>query len=145
MKDIMKIYNRVWNELNDIGLAPNRKEIMTVKVNPRLTTTYGRCIKIWCTYYIELNPSLLADDVPTDFPARNCMCHELLHVKTECTGHRGRWARAARRASTLLEYDIHTRANYDSYGVRIPERKINYVIRCKKCGQIVGRARIEGM
>lgn len=112
---------------------PTRNVVRTF-VNPRLTSTWGRCRSLGGSRFeIEISKRLMTDGA--DEGLLNTMLHELLHTCEGCMNHGGLWKEYASRLNGI-GYNIQTRDTAEAKGV--PETACNYKYRvtCKECGAV---------
>lgn len=71
--------------------------VTSIKENPRLTSTWGRCRRLTqYTYEVEISSRLLADEVSHE-ALMNTMLHELIHTCKGCMNHGELFKRYAAR------------------------------------------------
>ncbi len=135
----------VSQELIEIDI-PISKNIKEIKVNSRVKRRLGGCMiekKPLCapTYTIEISKHALdcsEDDI------KRIIAHELLHTCPGCFDHGKKWQTYGALVEKQLGYEIRRTIDYKEIGIPEPGgmEKINYVIKCKNCGQEYRRKRM---
>lgn len=110
--------------------------VKSIKENPRLSSTWGRCRKATQhTYEIEIRSRLLADDVPHKV-LMNTMLHELIHTCKNCMNHGEVFKRYAKRLNDI-GYDVQTYVTQAEHKAVYDEPKpFKYMVVCEDCGKI---------
>ena len=144
MKDLTKLYHECLADAHIVGLDISTN-ILRVSVNNRLSRALGRCKAArgigGCTYEIEIQPCMLADDVD-DATTKNTIMHELIHTCRGCMNHGHEFQCRAMLVNRKLGYNIQTTAtvaSLEAAGVQLKRKECHYAIMCKKCGAEVER------
>ena len=115
------------------------------EINTRAKSRFGRCRKVcsWNNEFtIEITDMLLEKNVPTK-SLKNTIIHELLHTVDGCMNHKSKWKNLANKVNNAYGYDIKRASSFEERGVKmeIAPKKINYMFKCKGCGQTIKRTR----
>ncbi len=115
-----------------------------VVINKRAKKRFAACKKepfgSPYEFKIEVGEMLLETD-PTI--VKNILAHEVIHTCPGCYNHGKLWKQYAAIMNQLYGYHITTTATYEQIGLKAPEkqRRIRYVITCKRCGAVFYRQR----
>ena len=99
---------------------------------------FGSCKKLMNGYFvIEITDLGLHGDI------KSTIVHELIHTVEGCFNHGKEFQSLAKWLSSVYGIEIGTRASKNEMALSEEYRiaKAKYVIRCKKCGQIITRQR----
>ena len=99
---------------------------------------FGSCSRLMNGYFvIEITDLGLHGDV------KSTIVHELIHTVAGCYNHGPKFQEIARLLSSAYNIELGTRASKKEMALSEEYRiaKAKYVIRCKKCGQIITRQR----
>lgn len=99
---------------------------------------FGSCKRLTNGYFvIEITDLGLHGDV------KSTIVHELIHTVEGCYNHGPKFQEIARLLSSAYNIELGTKASKNEMALSKEYRiaKSKYVIRCKKCGQIVTRQR----
>lgn len=136
MKDYMNLYQTCRDELKRIGI--DTSDNITVKITKK-TSVFGQYIRKNGMDTIEISNSLLKDDIP-DVAIKDTIIHELLHSVAPYDGHRGKWKMLANKVNNSYPvYHIQRLGSKTDYGMKPDMSEYRYLIRCKKCGKLIGR------
>lgn len=143
MKGLHSILMEVIEDLRSIGI--NAQEPEELRINTRLSTSMGRCIRSTGKknqFLIELNPRLLQQGDTQML--KDVMAHELIHTLPACFDHSVVFQTVAGLLNESgLGYNVHVRYDpnlYQSGGIRI-ERTPRYVLECLRCKKRFYRTR----
>lgn len=143
MKDLYAMYNSCLQELNAIGIYPNKVE--TVSVNKRKSTTWGTASRTNGVYSIKINV-VLVDDRISDTGLRATMFHELLHCVDGCMNHGEKWTRYAELVSDCYGVNVKRTNSTDEKARNSQEAELireisrdiyhkkTFAIKCSFCG-----------
>ena len=120
---------------------PASEKIKALKINHRIRSRFGRCIKTAGGYEIELSGRMMA---ASDRDIETVLLHELLHTCPGCMNHGKRWAEYAAWINRKYGYKISTTTTYESLGLENPgsRESVRYMVRCKSCGAEYPRKRM---
>lgn len=143
MRNIHELYHTCCDKLDSIGIHPSRLNCRKLVVSNRLTACWGKCKSVFglSPYYIITISSRLMEDAADPSAAEETMIHELLHAIYPYDHHGGQWALAAGKVQQTLGYNITRTSSYEDMNIIEPEHK--YEMRCKKCGKIIGKDRMQ--
>lgn len=109
--------------------------VTSLKENPRLTSTWGRCSKLTRnTYEIEISSRLLADEVEYE-ALMNTMLHELIHTCKGCMNH----GELFKRYGSWLNKDgwhIQRCTSCEEKNIKEVPRIYKYRVTCESCGEV---------
>lgn len=134
MKNVKELVERAIEECEAVGIPIGC--IVSVKVNSRAKSRWGRCKKIsYYSYEIEISSRLLGDDV-SDKATMNTVVHEVLHTCADCMNHGALWKKYANIMNRNYGYNIKRCTSCDEKGIeRTPsQEEYRFVIKCEKCG-----------
>lgn len=166
MEKIETLYKQCINELNSIGIKFDDKEI-TMKISKRANKRYGCCkpeipddkykkitrkglrfivsYENYFKYTIEISSWVLElnDDI-----IKNTIIHELIHCLPKCTNHGAEFKKYAKIINEKLGYNITRTGNkkedFKKSNVEYSEiEEYKYKIKCKECGQLYYRKRLN--
>ena len=138
MKDYMSLYKICRDELKRIGV--DTSDNIEVKITKK-TSVFGQYIRKNGMETIEISNSLLKDDIP-DVAIKDTIIHELLHSVAPYDGHKGKWKMLANKVNASYPvYHIQRTGSKTDYGMKPDMFEYRYLIRCKKCGKLIGRQR----
>lgn len=161
-----ELFKECIKELESIGITFKDKEINII-ISKRNNKRYGCCrpeipdenykkvfrkgfkfiIKYenYKKYTIEISPWVieLNDDI-----IKNTIIHELIHCMPKCTNHGEEFKRYAKLINEKLGYNITRAGNkkedYEKSNIEYNEiENYKYRIKCKNCGQIFYRKRLN--
>ena len=161
-----ELFNECIKELEAIGITFKDNEINII-ISKRNNKRYGCCrpeipdenykkvfrkgfkfiIKYenYKKYTIEISPWVieLNDDI-----IKNTIIHELIHCMPKCTNHGEEFKRYAKLINEKLGYNITRAGNkkedYEKSNIEYNEiENYKYRIKCKNCGQIFYRKRLN--
>ena len=118
-------------------------DIKWIKVNPRLTSSWGYCKRLKTGGY-EINiAKFLVDPHTEEDGLMTTVIHELLHSCPKCMCHTGMWKVYANRVTNNTKYNIErcvTAAERDmvpSYkNVQRQREAYKYKVTCLHCGSV---------
>ena len=113
-------------------------KISRVLVSDKSFGKFGSCRRLINGYFvIEITDLGLHGDVKTT------IVHELIHTVEGCFNHGPKFQEIARLLSSAYNIELGTKASKNEMELSKEYRiaKAKYVIRCKKCGQIITRQR----
>lgn len=99
---------------------------------------FGSCTKLMNGYFvIEITDLGMHGDV------KSTIVHELIHTVAGCYNHGPKFQEIARLLSSAYNIELGTRASKKEMALSEEYRisKAKYIIRCKKCGQVITRQR----
>ncbi len=145
MRAVYELFNTCCDKLDSIGIHIDRICCKQLIVSNRLTACWGKC-KTECSptgywfYTITISQQLMEDSTDPR-AAEETMIHELLHAAYPQEYHGGGWAWAANYVRYKLGYNITRTKSYEDMNLIEPAHK--YEMRCKKCGKIIGKDRMQ--
>ncbi len=134
-------YRKVRNDLERIRVPMG--SVSEVRLNPRLKSTKGRCVKKGNTFEIEINPSIIDDTKPNILD--DVLAHELIHTVPYCQNHSARFKKWMMYVNSALPgYHIQVYFRYEDYGLENPREAMKtedypYLIECEQCHAQIGR------
>ena len=111
-------------------------KISRVRFSDKSFGKFGSCRKLMNGYFaIEITDLGMHGDV------KCTIVHELIHTVEGCFNHGPKFQEIARLLSSAYNIELGTRASKHEMELSKEYRiaKAKYVIRCKKCGQVVTR------
>lgn len=106
-------------------------KVSGVRINPRLTRSWGRCLKKKDgTFEIEIS-KIIMDDSTTE-GILNTILHELIHTCKGCFNHGEMWKRYADVLNKRYGLQIKRLSMPEEKGVHKEIAK--YTLQCQKCG-----------
>ena len=166
MEKLNKLYIECLDELQSIGIEFKNKEI-EIKKSKRNNKRYGCCkpeipdenykrierkgyrriVKYdnYKKYTIEISPWVMELN---DNIIKNTIIHELIHCMPYCTNHGEQFKIYADFINQKLCYNItrvgNKKEDYEKSQIEyIESEEYKYKIKCKKCGQIFYRKRLN--
>ncbi len=144
MNDFDRLMQEVRTEMKrlKIPVSPNIDPV--VRVNRRAKTRFGMCIRVKDRFTIELSEVLL------EAPERSCrqtLAHELIHTCRGCQNHGKTFIRYAEKMNRAYGYDIKRCHSPEEMGLTAESiaKKVNYIVRCTKCGTEIQRTRYSSV
>ena len=161
-----KLYLESIKELNSIGISFENKEI-NISLSKRNNKRYGCCkpdvpdenfkviirkgqkriIKYenYKKYDIEISPWVMKLNNEI---IKNTIIHELIHCMPYCTNHGKEFKNYAKIINNYLGYNIsrvgNKKEDYNKSNIEYNEKEeYKYKIKCKKCGQMYYRKRLN--
>ena len=113
-------------------------KISRVWFSDKSFSRFGSCRRLMNGYFaIEITDLGLHGDV------KSTIVHELIHTVEGCYNHGPKFQEIARFLSSAYNIELGTRASKNEMALSEEYRiaKAKYVIKCKKCGQIITRQR----
>ena len=113
-------------------------KISRVWFSDKSFSRFGSCRRLMNGYFaIEITDLGLHGDI------RSTIVHELIHTVEGCYNHGPKFQEIARFLSSAYNIELGTRASKNEMALSEEYRiaKAKYVIKCKKCGQIITRQR----
>ena len=152
MRDLQKEFSNCINMMDKLNI--DYGNIVEVKVNTRAKRRWGQCGhnivgrestgKPIYVYKINISSLLLDEKVPVE-ALYDTIIHEILHTCPGCFNHGYEWKKRADVVNKELGYDIKRCSSAEEKGIDdsiIKDyHKPKYIVRCKKCGREVGKAR----
>lgn len=133
--DINTLYQeaRIMSEQCNIPLG----KISSVTVNPRLTSTWGRCKRNRYdnSFSIEIAERLI--DFGSVDGVLNTLLHEMLHTCKNCFNHKGVWKSYAERLYVKYGIDVKRCNTEKEKGMDTSnpkEKGYKFVVSCPECG-----------
>ena len=117
-------------ELESLGYTTDKTLIFKFNNNK---TSYGVCKHRGNIEIIEISKWLHENDTNEDNNVIDTIMHECIHA-IGVRGHGSEFKRVARKVNTRFDYNI-SRATKSDLVIDV----FKYIIKCKKCGQEVGR------
>lgn len=142
--DIEKYMKEVIAECHSACIPISSRISPYTVINRRAHSRFAACKRqtkfTGTNYIIEIGEALLKTDKRT---VKNILAHEILHTCIGCYNHGKKWKMYAAKMNQIYGYQIKTTATYRELGLQEPERKrkINYIITCEKCGNVIYRQR----
>ncbi len=141
MKNLVEIYARCTNMLDDIGIEYGT--IFNVTINTRAKRRWGLCHKIADGIFkIEISSRLMEDDIDMK-QVEDTLIHELLHTCKGCMNHGAEWKKLADKVNRAYGYNIKRTASYAEVGISESEREsfAKHKFTCCRCGKSILRQR----
>lgn len=140
---LLNVANECKEELRalDIKFAEN----VCFEINTRAKKRFGQCSKrAYNLYKISVTDRLLEENVPIE-SLKNTIIHELLHTVDGCMNHKTKWKNLANKVNDAYGYNISRTSTCEELGVRSEStpKKVNYIFKCKDCGQVIKRTRMS--
>ncbi len=139
MKNLSEYAELCMMILDDCGIAYD--DGVAIFANDRFTSLYGQARRRRGALHFEISiNSALLEDTVADKALENTILHELLHTVEGCQNHGAKWKRLANLVNSRYGYDIQRCGgdkDENSGAVDALIESNRYVIRCKKCGDIV--------
>lgn len=131
MRNLYKYTTECINELNAIGIYPNK--ISNLEVNTRAKHRWGQCSLKSGKYTISISATLLDESAPIK-SLKNTIFHELLHACDNCMNHGALWQKYADMVNKAYGYSISRCTSSADMGVKLAkESDYHYIITCQKC------------
>lgn len=145
LTNLWKVAEVCKEELREINIEFS--ESVEFKVNTRAKSRFGQCKfvdNIYTDYEIEITDRLLKNDATID-GLKNTIIHELLHTVEGCMNHGTKWKSLADKVNRAYGYNIKRASSCAEKGIKeeIVPKKVNYMFKCKDCGQVIKRTRMS--
>ena len=132
-------------ELRVINIDFN--ESVEFKVNTRAKKRFGLCTyknNLDCDFEIQITDRLLKNSSAI-IGLKNTIIHELLHTVEGCMNHGKKWKSLADEVNRAYGYNIKRASSCAEKGIEseIVPKKVNYMFKCKDCGQVIKRTRMS--
>jgi hypothetical protein len=141
MKDLNKLLKEVLADFDALGIQYGK--IVEIVPNTRAKSRWGQCKSRYGGFYININASLLADDID-DRGARDTIAHEVCHTVKGCMNHGETWKKYAKMLNAR-GYNVKRTSSASEKGVDrtqyVSTKKYKYQIKCEKCGHLYNYSR----
>lgn len=140
--EIENYIKEIIEECRNVNIPVSNRINPEVVINRRARSRFAACkresIFAMVDYTIEIGEALLKADEES---VKNILAHEILHTCSGCYNHGELWKQYAAKMNREYGYRIKTTATYEELGLEAPEKKkkINYIITCQKCGNVIYR------
>ena len=132
-----QITNECVNMVEKAGFQVPKIEFKTKKYKSR----YGQCEKKYGQYKITINEYLI--NTNNEKEIKDTIIHEILHTLPDCMNHGKIWKQKAMIINNRYNMDISRCGNFQIVEMQEAKEEVQYMFKCKDCGQIIKRKRMS--